>query len=287
MNLLIFGMGYTAAAVVAGVPPNTGGGVRGTTRSAQKAAHLTQSEIDARVFPGDDVRGDITWATHILITAGPEGGKDPVLTRLRPAFIDHAAQLMWVGYLSTTAVYGDHNGGWVDETTPPAPTTTRGQARLAAEQDWITLCHDHGLPVHIFRLPGIYGPGRGPFAKLRAGTARRIIKDGQVFNRIHVDDLAQALRASMATPNPGAIYNIADDVPAPPQDVIAYAATLLGRQPPPALEYDVAPMSPMARDFYAESKRVDNQRMKRELGVNLRYPDYRVGLHAVLAAEET
>ncbi|MFK7751450.1 MAG: SDR family NAD(P)-dependent oxidoreductase, partial [Sedimentitalea sp.] len=183
---------------------------------------------------------------------------------------------------STTGVYGDHGGGWVDETTPLTPSTRRGKWRVVAEADWQSI---PDLPLHIFRLAGIYGPGRGPFAKVRAGTARRVIKPGQVFSRIHVDDIAQVLAASIARPNPGAIYNLCDNDPAPPQDVIAHAATLLGLPLPPEVDFDTADMTPMARSFYAESKRVRNDRIKTELGVTLRHPDYRAGLAALLAEE--
>lgn len=284
MKLLIFGYGYSARYLVAelGAAP---GSVRITTRSADKAADAAAKGMVARIFPGTDMADDIAWASHILITAGPEGGHDPVLAHLREAFATHARGLDWVGYLSTTGVYGDHDGGWVDETTPLTPTTERGRARVAAEGEWMALWRDHGLPLHIFRLAGIYGPGRGPFEKVRNGTARRIIKDGQVFSRIHVEDIAQVLIASMARPDPGAIYNLCDDDPAPPQDVIAHAATLLGLPAPPAIAFEDAQLSPMAASFYAESKRVDNRRIKADLGVRLRYRDYRAGLAAILAQD--
>jgi len=194
-----------------------------------------------------------------------------------------APDLDWVGYLSTTGVYGNHDGGWVDEDTPLTPSTKRGQWRKQAEEDWQSI---PGLPLHIFRLAGIYGPGRGPFAKLRNGTARRVIKDNQVFSRIHVDDIAQVLAASIAAPNPGAIYNLCDDDPAPPQDVIAYAAELLNMPIPPAVPFDQADLSPMARSFYGDSKRVRNDRMKSELGITLKYPTYRAALAAMLEAEQ-
>jgi nucleoside-diphosphate-sugar epimerase len=210
----------------------------------------------------------------------PDGGGDPVLAR-------HGADLAaarpdWVGYLSTTGVYGDHQGGWVDEATPLTPSTARGLARVQAEAAWAAL----GLPLHIFRLAGIYGPGRGPFEKVRNGTARRIVKPGQVFSRTHVDDIAQVLAASIARPDPGAVYNVCDDDPAPPEDVLAHAAELLGLPPPPEESWDSADMTPMARSFYAESKRVRNDRIKRDLGVRLIHPDYRSGLSALLAAGE-
>jgi nucleoside-diphosphate-sugar epimerase len=282
MKLLIFGYGYSARFLVAEMqaPPGT---VRVTTRSPDKAAQLAEEGLTARVFPGTDMAADIAWASHILITAGPEGGQDPVLAHARDAFAAQAKRLDWVGYLSTTGVYGDHGGGWVDETTPLAPTTQRGRARVAAEGEWTALLHDHALPLHIFRLAGIYGPGRGPFEKLCDGTARRIIKPGQVFSRIHVADIAQALIASMARPDPGAVYNLCDDDPAPPQDVIAYAAMLLGLPLPPEIPFDRADLGPMAASFYAESKRVDNRKIKADLGLRLRYRDYRAGLAAILA----
>jgi len=285
MKLLIFGMGYTAQALVQEMRPLAPGAVIGTTRSEDKAAALRDAGVKPRLFPGDDLRADLEAASHVLITAGPQDGADPVLRHLRPVFADLAPGFDWVGYLSTTGVYGDHQGGWVDESAPLTPATRRGRARVATEGEWQGLAHDHGLPLHIFRLPGIYGPGRGPFEKVRNGTARRIIKEGQVFSRIHVEDIAQALLASMARPDPGAIYNICDDDPAPPQDVLGYAAQLLGVDLPPAVAFDEAEMSPMARSFYAESKRVDNTRMKRELRVRLRYPTYRAGLDALFAAE--
>lgn len=284
MKLLIFGYGYSARYLVAELNAAPGS-VRVTTRSADKAAQLANKGLVARVFPGTDMAEDIAWASHILITAGPEDGQDPVLAHAGDAIAAHAKRLDWVGYLSTTGVYGDHGGGWVNETTPLTPTTERGRARVAAEAAWMDLHRKHALPLHIFRLAGIYGPGRGPFEKLRDGTARRIVKPGQVFSRIHVDDIAQALIASMARPDPGAVYNLCDDDPAPPQNVIGYAATLLGLPEPPEIPFDQARLSPMAASFYAESKRVDNSRIKGALGLCLRHPDYRSGLAAILAAE--
>jgi nucleoside-diphosphate-sugar epimerase len=186
-----------------------------------------------------------------------------------------------VGYLSTTAVYGDHQGAWVDEATPINPQSLRARQRVQAEAAWLAT----GLPVHIFRLAGIYGPGRGPFEKVRDGSARRIIKPGQVFSRIHVADIAETLLASIRRPNPGAIYNVCDDDPAPAEDVLSHAAHLLGLPEPPAIPYDEAEMTPLARSFYAESKRVRNDRIKTELGVKLRYPDYRAGLAELLKSQ--
>jgi len=259
--------------------------VIGTTRSAETAERMTAEGSEGRVWPGSDLAEDIAGASHILTSVAPSEAGDPVLKEYRAALAAAAPRLAWVGYLSTTGVYGDHEGGWVDEDTPLAPATRRGIARLEAETAWRALAAETGLPLHIFRLAGIYGPGRGPFAKVRNGTARRIIKEGQVFSRTHVDDIAQVLAASIAQPNPGAVYNVCDDDPAPPEDVIAHAAELLGVPLPPAIAFDEAEMTPMARSFYAESKRVRNNRIKDELGVQLIYPSYRDGLPALLAAE--
>lgn len=277
-TLLSFGHGYSARALVPLLP---GWRVIGTTRSPGKAEGLHAQGIEPRVFPGDDLAPDVAAATHLLSSIAPDEEGDPVLRAHGEAIAEAAPRLDWAGYLSTTGVYGDHRGGWVDEDTPPAPSTARGAARVRAEADWRAV---PGLPLHVFRLAGIYGPGRGPFAKIRAGTARRIVKPGQVFSRIHVDDIAATLRASIDRPEAGAVYNVCDDAPAPPQDVIADAARLLGLPPPPELAFDEAELSPMARSFYAESKRVRNDRIK-ALGVRLRHPDHHSGLRAILAAE--
>lgn len=253
----------------------------GTTRDEDKAAKLLSDGIEPRIWPGANLIPALDAATHILISAGPSDAGDPVLNALRNEIHARRSQFEWVGYLSTTGVYGDHEGGWVDEDTSLSPSTKRGQMRVEAEAAW----QEMGLPLHIFRLAGIYGPGRGPFAKVRNGTARRIIKAGQVFSRIHVDDIAQVLFASIKNPDAGAIYNLCDDDPAPPEDVIAHAAMLLDLPVPPAQDFETADMTPMARSFYAESKKVKNDRIKTELGVKLIYPDYRAGLAALLAAE--
>jgi nucleoside-diphosphate-sugar epimerase len=277
-TLLSFGHGYSAAALAARLLPQ-GWRVVGTTRS--RVAEIAASGVEALVWPGAEIGPALAEATHVLVSAGPDAAGDPVLRELRDR-IAAAARLEWVGYLSTTGVYGDHRGGWVDEATPLTPSTRRGRWRVAAEAGWRGV---PGLPLHIFRLAGIYGPGRGPFAKVRAGTARRIVKPGQVFSRIHVEDIAQVLEASIRQPNPGAVYNLCDDDPAPPEAVIEEAARLLGRPVPPAEDFATAEMTPMARSFYAESKRVRNDRIKDELGVRLEYPDYRAGLRALLAGE--
>ncbi len=282
-TLLSFGHGFSAAALAQILLPQ-GWRIIGTTRSEDKAARLHQAGVEPRFWPGADMRPALDAATHLLISAAPDADGDPVLAALQDEIAARAGQFAWVGYLSTTGVYGDHAGDWVDETTPLTPATKRGIARVAAETAWAAI---PDLPLHIFRLAGIYGPGRGPFAKVRDGSARRIIKPGQVFSRTHVADIAQVLAASIARPNPGAVYNVCDDDPAPPEDVIGYAAALLGLPLPPTEDFTTAEMTPMARSFYAESKKVRNDRIKDELGVQLIYPDYRSGLQALLAQETT
>ncbi len=275
-TLLSLGHGYSAAALARLLVPQ-GWTVIGTTRSAARAAAFQAAGVTPLLWPGN-LAPALAHATHILASAAPDAAGDPFL-HAAPQIAQ--AQPEWVGYLSTTAVYGDHQGGWVDEETPLTPASQRGHWRVLAETQWRAT----GLPVHIFRLAGIYGPGRGPFEKVRDGSARRILKPGQVFSRIHVDDIAAVLAASIARPNPGAAYNVCDDDPAPPEDVLSEAARLLGLPDPPAVAYEDADLSPMARSFYAESKRVRNTRIKAELGVTLRHPDYRSGLRALLEAE--
>ncbi|MCB2092876.1 MAG: SDR family oxidoreductase [Rhodobacteraceae bacterium] len=282
-TLFCFGLGYSAQALSDLLQP-AGWRVIGTTRSAQKARLLAASGVEPLIWPGAPVRDALAQASHVLISTAPGDGGDPVLAACATDIAAAAAHLKWLGYLSTTGVYGDHRGGWVDEHTPLTPTTRRGRLRVLAEAQWQALAHEHGLPLHIFRLAGIYGPGRGPFSKVRNGTARRIVKPGQYFSRIHVDDIAQVLAASIASPRPGAIYNVSDDDPAPPEDVLAEAARLLDLPLPPEIAFEDAEMTPLARSFYAESKRVRNDRLKTDLGVTLRYPDYRTGLRALLDA---
>ena len=274
-TLLSLGHGYSAQALARRLLPQ-GWHIIGTTRSAAGAADLRATGIEALVWPGEDVSPALARATHLLTSVAPVDG-DPVLRALGPQIA--AARPGWVGYLSTTAVYGHHSGDWVDETTPLAPTTARGTARVKAEADWAAL----GLHLHVFRLAGIYGPGRGPFEKVRDGTARRIHKAGQVFSRIHVDDIANVLHAALLRPHPG-IYNVCDDDPASPEDILGLAAEMLGLPPPPIVPYEQAEMTPMARSFYAENKRVRNDRIKTVLGVTLDFPTYREGLAAILAS---
>lgn len=274
-TLLSLGHGYTARALAARLIP-LGWTVIGTCRDPSRMEDLRATGVEPLLWPGD-LCPALARASHILASAAPDEGGDPFLRAAGAAL--RTARPAWVGYLSTTAVYGDHQGAWVDETTPVNPQSARARQRVLAESQWL----DSGLPVHIFRLAGIYGPGRGPFEKVRDGSARRIIKPGQVFSRIHVEDIAETLLASLSRPSPGTIYNVCDDDPAPPEDVLSHAAQLLGLPEPPAVPYDQAEMSPMARSFYAESKRVRNDRIKSGLGVRLNYPDYRAGLAGLLA----
>jgi nucleoside-diphosphate-sugar epimerase len=275
--LLTLGHGYSAARLAASLP--AGWRVLGTTRSAAKAEAMRMAGFEPVAWDAAGaVDAAIAAAGHLLVSLAPDADGDPVLARHAAALA--AARPRWVGYLSTTGVYGDRQGGWVDETSPLAPVNDRGRWRVAAEAAWLA----SGLPVHVFRLAGIYGPGRSAFDRLREGRAQRIVRPGQVFSRIHVDDLAAVLRASMAQPRPGRVYNVADDAPAPPQQVVVHAAALLGVPPPPEVAFEDADLSPMARSFYAESKRVANRRIREELGVELAYPDYRAGLAAILAS---
>lgn len=286
-HMFCFGYGYCAA-VLARRLIARGWTVTGTCREADKAAGLEAEGVRPVVFdglsPSPEVTAALADADHILVSIAPDADGDPVLVNHGADIAELGDQVAWIGYLSATGVYGDRGGDWVGEDSALAPTTNRGRSRLDAEWDWLEHGKKTGQPVHLFRLSGIYGPGRSQLEAVLDGSARRVIKDGQVFSRAHVDDIATVLEASIAAPNPGRAYNVCDDEPAPPQDVIAYAAMLLGRPLPDEVAFEDAPLSPMARSFYSESKRVSNDRIKDELGVRLRYPTYREGLKA-LAAE--
>jgi len=285
-HLFCFGLGYTALALGRRLVAS-GWAVTGTCRSTERRASLSASGFSAilldRNRPVDTT--SLNGVTHLLVSVPPDAAGDPVLALQGSDIATLVGRLSWLGYLSTTGVYGDRGGGWVDETAELLPTGERGRRRAAAEQGWLGLWHDRGVPVHIFRLAAIYGPGRSAFDALRAGTAKRIDKPGQVFSRIHVEDLASVLIASMERPRPGAVYNVCDDDPAPPAAVVAHAAELLGIAPPPLVPLGAAGLSPMARSFYDDNKRVANRLIKNELGVTLRYPDFRAGLAAILAEE--
>jgi hypothetical protein len=283
--LFCFGFGYTAQ-VLARRLAGEGWIVGGTCRTVDRATALRAAGFPVEVFdrdhplPGEALDG----VTQLLVSVPPDAAGDPVLA-MYGEDIPKIESLCWLGYLSTTGVYGDRGGGWVDETTELSPSGERGRRRVAAEAGWLDLWHRRGVPVHIFRLAAIYGPGRSPFDALRAGTAKRIDKPGQVFSRIHVEDLVQVLAASISRPRPGALYNVCDDDPAAPEAVVAYAASLLGMPAPALMPFEAAELSAMARSFYDDNKRVSNRLIKSELGVTLRYPDFRAGLAAILADE--
>ncbi len=286
-RLFAFGLGFSALTLAERLSTK-GWQVAGTARDEGKIARLERKGYDAVRFAGEAGNAalvkHLAGTTHLLHSIPPGAEGDPVLASYREE-IAALTSLKWIGYLSTVGVYGDQEGGWVDESVPPKPNSTRTDARVEAEQAWLQFGQETGLPMQVFRLAGIYGPGRSVFDKLKSGTARRINKDGQVFSRIHVEDIASVLEASIAHPRGGAIYNVADDEPAAPGDVVAYAAELMGMPPPPEVAFAEADLSPMARSFYEGSRRIKNTRIKSELGVRLRYPTYREGLAALLSDE--
>jgi nucleoside-diphosphate-sugar epimerase len=276
VNLFVFGLGYTAGRFVARERARfdrVAATVRDPGRTAPEGVTLRAFGPEAR---DAGIADDLAAADAVLVSIPPDEGGDPALR----AFADDVARspARWIGYLSTIGVYGDQDGAWIDESTPPAPTSPRTRRRVEVEQAWLELGARTGKAVQVFRLAGIYGPGRNPFVKLAEGRAQRIVKPGQVFNRIHADDIAAVLAASLDRPRPGAVYNVADDEPAPPQDVTALAAAMAGVAPPPEMPFEEAAMSPMARSFYGENKRVRNRLITGELGVRLAYPTYREGL---------
>ena len=286
-RLFCFGYGFSAAALGALLGP-AGWSLAGTCRTPGGCRALADAGVAAVPFsreaPLADAAASLAGATHILLSIPPDGEGDPALD-CHGADIVALSGVEWIGYLSTTGVYGDTGGAWVDESATPAPTSARSKRRVEAEKAWLAFGARHGLAVHVFRLAGIYGPGRNALATVRRGKAKRIDKPGHVFSRIHVADIAQVLAASIAKPNPGAIYNVCDDEPAPAAEVVAHACALLGVAPPPLTPPDEADLTPMARSFYADNRRVSNARIKSELGVGLRFPDYRAGLAALLAEE--
>jgi dTDP-4-dehydrorhamnose reductase len=283
-RLFCFGLGFSAQTLAERLAAK-GWEIAGTARDVGKIGHLAERGYEMVQYSGEEGNSALPKAlygtTHLLhsIPPGPEG--DPVLAHYRDA-LAKLGSLEWIGYLSTVGVYGQQEGRWVDEATAPKPNNARTVARVEAERAWLDFGAEMGMPTQVFRLAGIYGPGRSVFDKLKAGTARRIKKDGQVFSRIHVEDIASVLEASIAHPHAGAIYNVADDEPAAPDEVVAYAAELAGVEPPPEVDFADADMTPMARSFYEGSRRIANDRIKSELGVKLRYPTYREGLSSLL-----
>ena len=281
-HLFCFGLGFSAKVFAARLAAR-GWTVSATSRSPEGAARIAALGYRGLVFDGSQPLAPDAFdgVSHVIASAPPAADGDPVLKHCHDAFAARSQQFQWAAYFSTTGVYGDHGGGWVSEDTPLTPNTERGRKRLAAENQWLGLWRLHGLPVHIFRLAGIYGPGRNQLLPVLDGTATRVIKEGQVFSRIHVDDIATVLEASMARPHPGTAYNVCDDEACPPQDVVEFAAKLLGLPVPPDVPFDDATLSPMARSFYADSKRVHNALIRNELGVTLTYSTYREGLAAL------
>ncbi|MBS0541381.1 MAG: SDR family oxidoreductase [Proteobacteria bacterium] len=281
-RLFIFGLGYSGLEI-AKLAKATGWQVGGTVTTGDKATALRATGIDAEVFDGSVAltSDSLAAATHILCSIAPGTAGDPALR----TSADRLGHARWLGYLSTTGVYGDRNGGWVDEEDTPRPTQARSIERLATERAWQALGQKSGTPVDIFRLPGIYGPGRSAVDQVKAGTARRIDKPGQIFSRIHIQDIAGAVVAAMSKPR-GRVYNVVDDLPASSAELIAFACALLGKPVPPTIPWhEIEPtMSAMARSFYSENRRVRNDRLKRDLGVGLKYPTYREGLRAIAAA---
>ncbi len=283
MKLFVFGIGYTAGHYLrhhAG-PFDA---VAGTVRSIEKIGELRTDRIEALRFDPPEADPEIALrleeADALLVSVQPGRDGDPVLARFGD-MIAAAPQLKRIAYLSTIGVYGDHGGAWIDETTRPAPESERGRQRLAVEDQWLALGARSGQQVAVLRLAGIYGPGRNTIEDLRDGSARRIVKRDQVFNRIHVDDIGRAIACALMKDGVGGTWNIADDEPAPAPDVVTYGAKLLGIEPPPIIPFAEAELSPMARSFYGANRRVSNRAMKEDLGVALGYPTYRDGLAAL------
>ena len=278
LTFLSFGHGYTAQALTPYLN-DKGWKVFGTSRSRDNFSDIEKSGAIPILWGSEELRSVIKEATLVLSSVAPKNDNDPVIQMYGEDLKENSSQIKWAGYLSTIGVYGDTKGEWVNENSPLKPSTNRGIARVNAEKKWLK---NNFLPSHIFRLGGIYGPNRGPFQKVLQGKAVKIIKPGQVFSRMHILDIVQTLLASISQPKPHSIYNLCDDNPAPPQDVLSYAAKLLSVDQPPTVRFEDADLSEMARSFYAENKRVSNQLIKSELGVDLSYPDYKVGLESLL-----
>lgn len=288
-KLFCFGYGYVADYLGHELMNSPGWSIAGTTREEEKRLALQERGINSYIFdyerPLLDPRDIMRGTTHMLISTPPDDEGDPVFLMHAPDILQ-IPTLKWVGYLSTTGVYGDREGAAVDEGAEIRPTTKRGSRRAVAEDQWLSLAQVNGLPVHVFRLAGIYGPGRSALDSVRAGVARRINKPGHAFGRIHVEDIVQALMASIAKPQPGQIYNVVDDVPAPSHEVIEYACNLLKRPVPPLVDFEEANLAPITRSFYMDNRYVQNAKMKRDLGVQLKYPNFRAGLDGCLEAED-
>lgn len=288
-KLFCFGYGYTCDYLGHDLSQRGNWQIAGTTRDQDKRALMRERGIEAHIFDHEHPLADphyiLEGTTHLLISTPPSDEGDP-------AYLMHARDiaqietLEWIGYLSTTGVYGDRAGAWIDETAELRPTSKRGSRRLKAEDQWLSLLKLYNLPVHIFRLAGIYGPGRSALDSVRAGVARRINKPGHVFGRVHVEDIVNVLLASFATPQPGEAYNVCDGNPAPSHEVIAYACELLGKPVPPLVDFDEANLAPITRSFYMDNRRVKNEKVKKQLGAVFKYNDFREGLRGCLEAEQ-
>jgi nucleoside-diphosphate-sugar epimerase len=282
MRLMIFGAGFSGLAIARALASDCDF-AGGTTRSPERFASLEAAGLTPLIYqgglPGGDLHTNLAEITHLVMSIAPDAEGDPLLAAFANGLKNHMPRLEWVGYLSTVGVYGDHAGDWVDEETACKPVSRRSIARVAAEQGWQDMAAAADVPLAILRLSGIYGPGRNALKTLDAGKARRLVKPGQVFNRIHVTDIGGAT-ALLARKNLGGIFNVTDDLPAPPQDVVAYAAELMGVEPPPESDFETADLTPMARSFYGENKRVANARIK-AAGYSFAYPDYMDGLGAL------
>jgi nucleoside-diphosphate-sugar epimerase len=276
-QVFIFGAGYSGKAFARICPEGTP--VYGTTRAPQKFAALEAAGIRPLEFTGaltPQISDALAGTSHLVVSVAPDEAGDPVLNAAGTAIRQAMPGLKWIGYLSTVGVYGDYGGGWVDETAECRPVSRRSMMRVEAEKKWLALGEETGLPVAILRLSGIYGPGRNALVNLKEGTARRLVKAGQVFNRIHVEDIAGAL-LHLAGQDRGGIFNVTDNEPSPPQDVVTYAAHLMGVEPPPEIAFEEAELTPMARSFYGENKRVSNAAIK-ATGFSFRFPNYRSAL---------
>jgi len=283
MRVFFFGMGYSSQASAEALRKDDPAvEIAGTVRDAGKAQALAAKGYDIRVFDGErpGALGEaLSGASHVVVSTPPGAQGDPVL-RHHWADLARAPKLEWLCYFSTVGVYGDFGGAWVDESAPCHPENERSRQRVVAEDEWRSFAREKGIPLLILRLAGIYGPQRSTFDRLRDGTARRIVKPGQVFNRIHVADIGR-VTALAAQRRLGGVFNLADDEPAPPQDLITYAAELMGVAPPPEVPFEAAEMTPLARSFYADNKRISNAAIKAALGIDLLYPNYREGLSAI------
>lgn len=284
-SLFCFGLGYSATALASRLAAQ-GWTIGASATGLAGADRIAQLGYQPYVFDGlahnAGISAALGSATHVVVSAPPGVAGDPVLAHYGEV-LAASPTVKWIGYLSTIGVYGDWQGAWVDETSPLRPTSERSIRRATAEEQWLALAAKTGKAVHVFRLAGIYGPGRSAIENVLDGSARRIVKPGQVFNRIHRDDIAGVLEAAIQGLPQHAIYNVCDDEPGPPQDVVAFAATLLGRPVPPDVGFEQAVLSPMGASFYSENKRASNARAKADLGWRLRYPTYREGLAAIAA----